>query len=253
MDRTFVAPEPGLPQHPVALVTGAAKRVGRAIALELAQAGHDIAIHHRASPEEAQAVAAEIRALGRRALVVQADLVVATEIATLFRSVDEAFGRLDVLVNCAAVFRRTPVESLTEADFDFHVGANLKGPYLCCLEAVPRMKASGRGCIVNITDVAARRPFGSHVPYCVSKAGLEMLTMALAKALAPAITVNAVAPGTVLFREDESDDDRRRVIARIPQGRIGTPEDIARAVRFLVESPHVTGVTLAVDGGRSLD
>jgi pteridine reductase len=253
MDRAFVAPEPVVPRDPVALVTGAAKRVGRAIALELARAGHDIAIHHRASPEEAQSVAAQIRALGRRAVVVHADLVVAGEVAALFRSVDEAFGRLDVLVNCAAVFRRTPVESLTEADFDFHVAANLKAPYLCCLEAAPRMKASGRGCIVNITDVAAERPFRSHVPYCVSKAGLDMLTKSLAKALAPAITVNAVAPGTVLFRDDESDDDRRRVIARIPQGRIGTPEDIARAVRFLVESPHVTGVTLAVDGGRSLD
>lgn len=253
MDR----PEPDLqaapPAVPVALVTGGAKRVGRAIVLELARAGHDVAIHHRSSPAEAETVADEVRALGRRAAVVRADLASSGEVAALFHAVDQAFGRLDVLVNCAAVFRRTPAESLTEADFDFHVGANLKAPYLCCLEAAPRMRAVGGGCIVNITDVAAERPFRSHVPYCVSKAGLAMLTRSLAKALAPAITVNAVAPGTVLFREDESDADRRRVVARIPQGRIGTPEDIARAVRFLVESRHVTGATLAVDGGRSLD
>ncbi len=253
MDR----PTPGSPTAvspvPIALVTGGAKRVGRAIVLELARAGHDIAIHHRSSPGEAETLAAEVLALGRRAAVFRADLTVAAEVAALFHAVDEAFGRLDVLVNCAAVFRRTPVQTLTEADFDFHVGANLKAPYLCCLEAAPRMQAAGCGRIVNITDVAAERPFKSHVPYCVSKAGLVMLTRSLAKALAPAITVNAVSPGTVLFRDDESQEDRRRVIARIPQGRIGTPEDIARTVRFLVESPHVTGVILAVDGGRSLD
>ncbi len=241
-----------LPGPGVALVTGAAKRVGRAIVLELARAGFDIAVHHRSSPVEAGEVAAAIRDLGRRAAVVQADLVVPSQIDAMFRAVDDAFGRLDVLVNSAAVFRRTPVSTLAEADFDFHVATNLKAPYLCCLQAVPRMRASGHGAIVNLADVAADRPFASHVPYCVSKAGLAMLTRSLAKALAPAITVNAVSPGTVLFREDESPEERARVIARIPQGRIGTPEDVARAVRFLVESPHVTGVILPVDGGRSL-
>lgn len=241
------------PAAPVALVTGAAKRVGRAIALELARSGHDVVVHHRSSPGAAEGVAVEIRALGRRAAVVAADLTRPGEIRALFMAADNAFGRLDVLVNSAAVFRRTPVETLSEEDFDFHVTTNLKAPYLCSIEAAPRLRASGRGRIVNITDVAAERPYRNHLPYCISKAGLAMLTRTLAKALAPAVTVNAVAPGTVLFRDDESDAQRRQVVARIPLGRIGTPEDVARAVRFLVESDHVTGTTIAVDGGRALD
>lgn len=236
----------------VALVTGAARRVGRSIALELARAGYDIAIHHRSSPSEAAKLAAEIAVLGRRAVIFQADLTRADQINAMFLDLDREFGRLDVLVNSAAVFRRTPVLTLTAEDFDFHIDTNLKAPYLCSIQAAPRMRATGSGAIVNITDVAAQRPFGNHVPYCVSKAGLAMLTSSLARALAPEITVNSVAPGTVLFRDDESDEDRRRIVSRIPRGRIGTPEDVALTVRFLVESRHVTGVTIAVDGGRSL-
>jgi pteridine reductase len=239
---------------PVALVTGAAKRVGRAIALELARAGLDVCVHHRASPAEAAAVADAVRALGRRAAIVQGDLSRAAEVEAAFRELDAALGRLDVLVNSAAVFRRTPVDTLTEADLDFHLGANLKGPYLCTLQAIPRMRAAGGGAVVNLTDIAAERPFKSHVPYCVSKAGLAMMTRGLAKALAPDIRVNAVAPGTVIFRDDEPEEERRQVLRRIPRGRIGTPEDVAKAVRWLVlEAPHVTGATIPVDGGRALD
>jgi len=238
----------------VAMVTGSSRRVGAAIAVELAAAGLDQVIHHRSSAEEAREVARSVERLGRRALVVQGDLTRPAEVEALFRRIDAGFGRLDVLVNSAAVFRRTPVETLSEEDLAFHLEANLSAPYRCILQAIPRMGACGGGAVVNLTDVAASRPFRNHVPYCVSKAGLEMLTRGLAKALAPAIRVNAVAPGTVLFREDESEADRRVVIARIPRGRIGTPEDVARAVRFLVlEAPHVTGAVLPVDGGRSLD
>jgi pteridine reductase len=237
----------------VALVTGAARRVGRAIALELARAGCDVAVHWRTSAAEADAAVAEIRALGRRAVAVRAELSSSAGIDALFADVDAAFGRLDVLVNSAAIFRRTPPEALTEADFDDQVAVNLKAPYLCSLRAAERMRRQGWGRIVNLADVAAERPMRNHVPYCVSKAGLVMLTRALALALAPDITVNAVAPGTVEFRDDEDEATRRAVIARIPRGRIGTPGDVARAVRYLCEDgEHVTGAILPVDGGRAL-
>jgi len=238
----------------VALVTGSSRRVGAAIALELAAAGLDLVVHHRDSEAEAQEIARAVERLGRRALVVQGDLTRPDQVEALFRSVDRRFERLDVLVNNAAVFRRTPVETLGEEDLALHLDSNLAAPYRCILQAIPRMKRCGGGVIVNLTDVAASRPFRNHVPYCVSKAGLAMLTRGLAKALAPAIRVNAVAPGTVLFREDESDKERQAVLARIPRGRIGTPEDVARAVRFLVlDAPHTTGAEVPVDGGRALD
>lgn len=250
MDPATASDRTGL----VAMVTGSSRRVGAAIALELAAAGLDQVIHYRDSADEAQEVARSVDRLGRRTLVVQGDLTRPDEVVALFRRIDEVFGRLDVLVNSAAVFRRTPADRLSEEDLAFHLEANLEAPYRCILQALPRMKTSGGGAIVNLTDVAATRPFRNHVPYCVSKAGLEMLTRGLAKALAPSIRVNAVAPGTVLFRDDESEAERRAVIARIPRGRIGTPEDVARAVRFLaLEAPHVTGAVLPVDGGRSLD
>lgn len=241
-------------QSPVALVTGAARRVGRAIALELARAGCDVIVHHHRSAADAREVAAQIRGMGRRSECLAADLTNPAAVQALFLQIDALFGGLDVLVNNAAVFRRTPFPALDESAFDFHMDANLKAPYLCCLEAGRRMTAAGSGVIINLTDVAAERPFKNHVPYCISKAGLVMLTRGLAKALAPKVRVNAVGPGTVLFRDDEDDAARKAVIARIPMGRIGRPEDVAAAVRFLaLEAPHTTGQVLLVDGGRSLD
>lgn len=235
----------------MALVTGAARRVGRAIALEMARCGHDIVVHYRSSAGEAREVAAKCASLGVRAVPIQADLTQPDDVNGLFRQMDDEFGRLDVLVNSAAVFRRTPAWDLSDEDLDFHLEMNVKAPYRCSVLAARRMRDRG-GCIVHIADVAAERPFREHIPYCVSKAALVMMTRAMAKAYAPLVRVNAVSPGTVLFRPDEDEDLRRRVTARIPRGRIGTPEDVARAVRFLVESPHVTGAVIPVDGGRSL-
>lgn len=235
----------------VALVTGAAVRVGREIALTLAKAGCDIVVHYRNSVKQAQEVANEIRAMGQRAECISADLTDSNAIDELFLKVLDRFGRLDILVNSAAVFARTPVGELDEADFDFHINMNLKAPYLCSIAAAKLMHDGGA--IINIADVAAERPFKNHVPYCVSKAGLLMLTRGLAKGLAPAIRVNAVSPGTVLFRDDEDEAARNFVISRIPMGDVGTPKDIATAVRFLaIEATYVTGQILAVDGGRSL-
>lgn len=247
--------DPGSPDRasrPVALVTGASRRVGRAIALALARCGHDLAVHFRSSADAAEEVAALCASSGVRAVPIPADLTRPDEAAALFRRLDDEFGRLDVLVNNAAVFRRTPAWDLDLDDLDLHLATNLKAPYLCSVLAARRMRDPGGGCIVNIADVAADRPFREHVPYCISKAALVMMTRAMAKAYAPVVRVNAVSPGTVLFRPDEDDDLRRRVTARIPRGRTGTPEDVARAVRFLVESPHVTGAVIPVDGGRSL-
>ncbi len=222
--------------------------------IELAAAGFDVVVHYRRSGAQAAELVEMIRATGRRAHAVAADLEDPAAIRAMFLEIDHVFGRLDLLVNSAAVFRRTPFDMLDEAAFDLHISTNLKAPYLCSLEAGRRMVAAGGGAIVNITDVAAERPFKGHIPYCVSKAGLVMLTRGLAKALAPHVRVNAVGPGTVLFREDESEKQRRNVIARIPMGHIGTPEDVARAVRFLaVDAHHTTGQVLLVDGGRSLD
>ncbi len=249
---TFVRDATGHNSHPVALVTGAARRVGRAIALDLARHGHDLVVHYRSSKAQAHEVVQLCAGLGVRAVPIPADLTRPEDITDMFRRLDAEFGRLDVLVNNAAVFRRTPAWDLTLEDLDFHLATNLNAPYLCSILAARRMRDGGGGCIVNIADVAAERPFRDHVPYCVSKAALVMMTRAMAKAYAPVVRVNAVSPGTVLFRDDEDEELRRRVTARIPRGQIGTPEDIAAAVRFLVESPHVTGVVIPVDGGRSL-
>lgn len=233
----------------VALVTGGARRVGKAIVVELARAGYDVLVHYRSSTEEAQAVVEACQALGVKALATRADLTHSEEIERMFEAVDLFFGRIDVLVNSAAVFRVKQPWDLTLDDFDYHIQTNLRAPYYCSILAARRMREKG-GCIVNIGDVAAERPFRDQVPYCISKAGLLMMTKAMAKAFAPAIRVNAVLPGTVLFRPDEDDRIRAKVTASIPLGKIGSPQDVAKAALFLIQAPHITGAALPVDGGR---
>lgn len=236
----------------VALVTGSAKRVGLAIALALAKSGRDIFIHSRSGADDAEVAAEQVRALGRKAWIVTADLTNGDEVAAMFEEIKRTTSKLDILVNSAAVFATTPPDSLSEQDFDYFIDTNLKGPYLCCIQAKKLMPPGSN--IISITDVAAERPFSNHVPYCVSKAGLVMLTRALAKAWAPDIRVNAIAPGTVLFREDEDEHLRKIVISRIPLKHIGTPNDVAEAVLFLIDhAAHTTGVVIPVDGGRNLD
>lgn len=236
----------------VALVTGSTVRVGLQIALALARSGRDVFLHARKPGPAAEDALRQVRATGRNAWLLTADLTDRTQLRSMFDTIWTTTGRLDVLVNSAAVFGVTPPDRLTEADFDHFIGTNLKAPYMCCINARELMKPGAS--IVNIADVAADRPFRNHVPYCVSKAGLVMLTRSLAKAWAPDIRVNAIAPGTVLFRDDEDEDLRNTVISRIPMGRIGQPSDVADAVLFLVDhAPHTTGAILPVDGGRSLD
>jgi 3-oxoacyl-[acyl-carrier protein] reductase/pteridine reductase len=231
------------------LVTGAAKRVGRAIALHLAQHGARVAIHYSSSRAEAEETAAECHG----APLFAADLESVTAIQRLFADVAAHFGRLDGLVNNAARFTRFHPLEVTEADWDFIHSVNLKATFFCCQQGARRMlETNGLGRIVNISSVGGLRPWPEHSHYCASKAGVIHLTRALAKAWAPRITVNSVAPGVIPFGE-ETNPRVSALIDGSPVGRAGTGEEIAGAVRhFLEASEFVTGQILAVDGGLSL-
>ena len=236
----------GLSQR-VVLVTGAARRIGRGIALRLAEEGARIAIHYHRSEAEARRTAEEC---GGAAAVVRANLESVAEIGRMFAEVEERFGRLDGLVNNAARFTgRDPLE-ITEQDWDFIHSVNLKAVFFCCQSGARLMKKSGGGRIVNISSLGGIRPWAEHAHYCASKAGVIMLTRALAKAFAPEITVNSVAPGVIPF--EDIDERGLRMIGATPAGRGGTPAEVADAVvYFLKASNFVTGQLLAVDGGLS--
>lgn len=236
-----------------ALVTGAAVRVGREIALALAQAGAEVAVHCNASREPAERTAADCRALGVRAQMLSADLSDPAAARALPARVFEKFGRLDIVVNNAAVFSKTPLETLADADWDGHIAVNLRAPYEIALAAAPLMRKSGGGRIVNIADRVAFGAYKDYLPYIVAKAGVVGLTRALALELAPHICVNAVAPGAVLLPEDFAAAERAAIAAEIPAGRTGKPQDVAATVRFLCEGPDfITGQVIVVDGGRSV-
>lgn len=228
------------------LVTGAAKRIGRAIAVDLFRRGFEVAIHYNLSQREAEATSRECGG----APVFQADLSKVADIQRLFRDVRESFGPLYALVNNAAHFTRIEPLTITEEDWDFIFDVNLKATFFCCQEAARDMQIQGTGRIVNISSLGGLRPWADHVHYCASKAGVIMLTRALAKALAPNITVNSVAPGVILPSDAES--NLESMIRATPMGKMGRPEDIAEAVHyFLTCSDFVTGQLLAVDGGLS--
>lgn len=237
-----------------ALVTGAAVRVGRVIARELAQASANIVVHYHQDADAAQKAVEEFVALGVQSIALQADVSQRDDVEAMFTRIDERFGGLDVLVNNAGVFRRTPFPELTEDDWDFHLDVNLKGTFLCCQAAAKRMIARGEGKIINIADCFGDRPWPGYIPYCVSKAGVETLTRALARRLArDNVQVNAVGPGAVMFPDDYTGEEIAAKLARVPTGRAGGPEDVARVVRFLIEgSDYVTGAMIPVDGGSSL-
>jgi NAD(P)-dependent dehydrogenase (short-subunit alcohol dehydrogenase family) len=236
-----------------ALVTGGAVRLGRAIALELARAGADVVIHCHSSREHAEEVRYEVESLGRRACVVQGDVSVGADVCRIFDEAEAALGPPDILVNNAGIFGRQPFEEIEEAALRRMLDVNLIGPFLCAQEAARRMKALGRGDIVNILDIGgAMLAWKGYAHYCAAKAGLSMLTRVLASELSPTIRVNGVAPGAVMFPVDEDEETRRRVLARVPMGREGSADDVARTVRFLVGGPtYITGQIVAVDGGRT--
>lgn len=233
-----------------ALVTGAAKRVGREIALELARRGANLIVHYRGSKTEAEATAADIRALGRKAETVQADLAVMADIEKLVRELDGKKIAVDLLVNSASLYFKTPLETASEKDFDALVDSNLKGPYFLSARLGTRMKQGSA--IVNLVDWSAFRPYRDFAAYCASKGGLVTLTKSLARELAPRVRVNAVAPGPVLQPPDMDEAEAQAVAKLTALGRWGTPQDIARAVAFLAENDYVNGQVLVVDGGRSI-
>jgi 3-oxoacyl-[acyl-carrier protein] reductase/pteridine reductase len=230
----------------VVLVTGAARRIGRGIALQLARKGARVAIHYHGSEAEARSTAAECG----NAPVFRANLERVSEIERLFTEIDAHFGRIDALVNNAARFTKIDPLAITEADWDFVQSVNLKATFFCAQQAARRMIAAGGGRIVNISSLGGLRAWPEHAHYCASKAGVIMLTRALAQAFAPKVTVNSVAPGVIPF--GDIDERIERFISRTPAGRAGTAEEIADAViYFLTASNFVTGQVLAVDGGLS--
>ncbi|MCO6436479.1 MAG: SDR family oxidoreductase [Phycisphaerae bacterium] len=244
------------PAGKTALVTGSGRRVGRAIALELARSGCDVLVHYHRSASEAQGTAADVRALGRRAEAVCADLSKPDEWDPLVHQAVGLTGRLDVLVNNASIFPTDfpdTLESMNVGFWEQMLRVNLLAPVGLVRAAVPHLKASGGGVVINLLDISTAKPWSNHLAYCVSKGGLETATRALARALAPDVRVNGIAPGIAVFPESYGADLRERLAARVPIGRTGTPEDISRAARFLVESgDFVTGQVLRIDGGRSV-
>jgi NAD(P)-dependent dehydrogenase (short-subunit alcohol dehydrogenase family) len=232
-------------------VTGAAKRVGRSIALELAERGAHVAVHYNSSATEAQSTVREVEELGVRSFALGADLARTDEVLALAREVEARTGGIDVLVNNASNYLRAPFDALTEAVWDASLDVNLKAPFLLSWTLGRAMRARGGGRIINLADWAGERPYDDYLPYCVSKAGIICLTKALAKALAPEVQVNAVAPGPVLPPDELGAAERAAIVRATPLKRFGKPDDVARCVRFLAEEADFsTGAVFLVDGGR---
>jgi pteridine reductase len=242
-----------LVQGKVVLITGGARRVGAAICRRLHGAGATLMLHYRSSAGEARLLQAELNHVRQNSVaLIQADLLDVAKLPSLVEQTVQSFGRLDGLVNNASSFYQTPVGDITPAHFDDLIGTNLQAPLFLAQAAAPALKKT-QGAIVNITDIHAERPLKSYVVYSTAKAGLMGLTRSLARELAPEVRVNAIAPGPILWPDDEAFDElsRQRIISNTPLRREGTPEDIAKAVYYLVvDANYVTGETINVDGGR---
>ena len=244
--------------HPLAgrcvLVTGAARRIGAAIARELHAAGAALAVHYRSSAQDAQHLVDELnRARAGSAAAFATDLLDLAALPSLVTAVVDRFGRLDVLVNNASSFHATPFGSITPAQFEDLLGTNLRAPLFLTQAAVPALRAA-RGLVLNLADIHGERPLREHCVYSAAKAGLVMLTRSLARELGPEIRVNAISPGPVLWPDrGMAEELQREIVAKTALRRAGSPEDIARtALFFAADAPYVTGQVLAVDGGRSL-
>jgi pteridine reductase len=240
-------------QGKVVLITGGAKRVGAATCRRLHSAGANLMLHYRVSAGEARLLQAELNHQRKDSVaLIQADLLDIAKLPAMVEQTVQSFGRLDALVNNASSFFQTPVGEITAASWEDLIGTNLRAPLFLSQAAAPALKKS-QGAIVNITDIHAERPLKNYVVYSVAKAGLVGLTRSLARELAPEVRVNAIAPGPILWPDDETFDElsRQRIISHTPLKREGTPEDIAKAVHFLLaEATYVTGETINVDGGR---
>nr|AIA14262.1 short chain dehydrogenase [uncultured bacterium] len=239
----------------VVWITGGARRIGRAIALDMARRGAHLVIHYKSSEEAAKALAREAKGLGRHTLLVQGDLASKSDLDRMVSQIEGAFRGLDVLINNASIYERTPIAEVTEESWDRMLSVNLKGPFFCAQAAARLMLVEGPrprgGRIINISDSAALRPYPNHLPYMTSKAALIAMTQAMALELAPEILVNCIAPGVVLPPVSTSPEEMIRALQHIPLGQLGSPQDIVAAINFLIEgTDYVTGQTIMVDGGR---
>lgn len=245
-----IPPPPVVPR--VAIVTGAAKRIGRAIALSLADAGYAVAVHHLHSHAEANALAGEIKARSGRALALACDLAVEAEAERLVARAAEAFGPIGVLINSASVFERDEALTATRESWDRHLETNLRAPFVLTQALARALPADAGGAVINLVDERVWKLTPHFVSYTISKAGLWTLTQTLALALAPRIRVNAIGPGPVLPSPRQSEESFARQYRATPLARPATPEEIAAAVRFLLDTPSITGQMIALDSGQHL-
>ncbi|MFB3920577.1 MAG: SDR family NAD(P)-dependent oxidoreductase [Terriglobia bacterium] len=240
-------------QGQIALVTGAGRRMGRVIALALARAGANVVVNYHQSRREALATAREIKQLGVEALAIRADVSSPSQVRAMFRAVEKRFRQLDILVNNAGIFFRAPWDELTEKEWDRILGINLKGTFFCAQAAARIMVRQKRGRIINISSLGGLEAWAGYAHYCASKAGAIMVTRCLARALAPHILVNSIAPGTIEFPNEKRTPWSEDVLRTTPLKRAGRPEDIANLVLFLATSAEfITGQVFAVDGGKSI-
>ncbi len=236
----------------VVWITGSAKRLGREMALGCAREGADVVVHCRNSREEAEATASEIRELGRQCLVVQGDHSAPGDVDRMVSEIAGEFGKLNGLVNSASEFPQKNFEDVSPEEFDQVIRSNLKGPFLCAQRALPLLRKSSPGRIVNITDWSVHRPYSRYSHYMASKGGLETLTLALARELAPGILVNGIAPGPMLEPEDLDSEIEAKIAEKSALGRWGKPESVVKALLFVLECEDLCGEVIRVDAGRYL-
>jgi NAD(P)-dependent dehydrogenase (short-subunit alcohol dehydrogenase family) len=237
----------------VALITGSSDRVGRIIALTLSAKGAKVAIHYYSNEDKALDTQREIERLGSKSMILCSDISQRKDWMDMVNKIKDRWGRIDILVNNAAIFYPTPFFEITDDQWDHFMDTNLRGTFYGCQIIGELMYRQKLGKIINIADVSAQNVWPGYIPYCISKAGVIALTRGLSKVLAPYVTVNAVSPGTVLLAENYNQEEEDYLISRTPLKRIGTPEDIANTIAFLIEgSDFITGEIINVDGGRSL-
>lgn len=236
----------------VAVITGSARRLGRHMAVALAHEGADVVVNYRTSAADAEETANLVRAAGKRAVVVQADVSKSADVQRLLDTTIAELGRADVLIANASTFHRTPIESIRDEDWDDLLDNNLRAAFLAARSFGLWMRAHDGGVILMLADTAGTRPWIGYTPYSVAKAGVIALTRALAKELAPSVRVNAIAPGPVLFPDGYDEASRQREIERTVLKRAGEPKHISDAVIALIRNDYITGALLPVDGGRSL-
>ncbi len=235
------------------VVTGSAVRLGRAICLELADTGAHLFCHYHSSKKKADSLERELWKTGAVHFFHRADLSSLEAVHQLVQTARERLGRIDVLINNAAVFYKTPLDSVTEKDWDTFFDLNLKAPFFMAQEASRYMQEQGGGKIINIGDAGAENPFPAYLPYSLTKAGITALTKGLAKALAPQIQVNCISPGPVMMPENLTEEERQYALEQTLLKREGSADDIAKTVRFLLEgSDYITGAVIPVDGGRQI-